>query len=107
MSNIENCSNKLKITGYIHPIKPISNKSIYKTFNTESKQNAYLSAKTKYAYATFTDKNSYMKQSHVCPECGEDALYKCDCEFKDKHCSKGHIWYINTKGYIEKGDPHN
>jgi hypothetical protein len=47
-----------------------------------------------------------MKQSNGCPDCGGEALYVCDCEFKDKQCSNGHVWYVNSKSVIKRGDPH-
>lgn len=107
MSSIEKDRKELTITGYVHPTTTSSNKNVYKTFNTESKGEYYVSAKTKFAYATFTSKNDSMKQSQGCPYCGEDALYECDCELKDKQCSKGHVWYINREGHIKRGDPHD
>ena len=42
-----------------------------------------------------------------CPECGGTALYVCNCKYKDKQCGKGHVWYINSKKQIAKGDPHS
>lgn len=108
MSNIEKSRKELKIPGYVHPTNTkSSNLNSYKTFNTESKSD-YTSSKSKSAYATFADKDTSTsnKQSNGCPDCGGEALYVCDCLFKDKQCSKGHVWYINNSGHIEKGDPH-
>lgn len=105
MSNIEKARRELKISGYVHPTaKPSGSFNPYKTFNTESKKSDYETAKNKSCYATFTDKESV---TNGCPTCGGDALYVCECELKDKQCSKGHVWYLNKSGHIRKGDPHD
>jgi hypothetical protein len=106
-NNIEKARADLQISGYVHPTtaNPSTGKKSYKSFNTESKKEDYMSSKAKSKYATFTDKNS-VKQSNGCPDCGGEALYVCECEFNDKQCSKGHVWYINGKGHIKHGDPH-
>ena len=104
MPNIETNRKELHISGYVHPVSTSSNKNAYKTFNTESKNDDYATSKSKSAYATFTDKQSTSKG---CPDCGGDALYECNCELKDKQCSKGHVWYINKDGHIKRGDPHD
>ena len=52
-------------------------------------------------------KKSLEKISMSCPECGGTALYVCNCKYKDKQCGKGHVWYINSKKQIVKGDPHS
>lgn len=107
MSNIEKARSELKISGYVHPVKPSIVYNPYKTFNTESKQSEYQSVKKKSLYSTFTDKESYFKKGNGCPECGEEALYVCDCDCNDKQCSNGHVWFINKSGQIENGDPHD
>lgn len=114
MSNIEKARANLQISGYVHPTSsnPSSTKSVYKSFNTESKKEDYISSKPKSAYATFTEKeeeerNNNSKQANGCPDCGEEALYVCNCKFEDKQCSNGHVWYINSKGRIKRGDPHD
>jgi hypothetical protein len=93
MSSIENSRKDLKISGY----------NPYKTFNTENKNSNYEKSNTKSVYSTFTDKESV---SNGCPECGGEAMYICECEFKDKQCSKGHVWHINKYGSVTTGDPH-
>jgi hypothetical protein len=107
MSTIEKSRADLKISGYVHPTSSASSstKNSYKSFNTDSKKNDYISSRPKSAYAKFTDKDS-INQANGCPECGKDALYACECEFHDKQCSNGHVWYINRKGKIKLGDPH-
>ena len=35
-----------------------------------------------------------------CPNCKKDALYQCDCVYKDKQCGNGHIWYVDKDGKI-------
>jgi len=106
MSSIENARKELQISGYVHPTTTKSvNKNAYKTFNTESKDD-YRSSSSKPSYATFTDKDTTVKQLNDCPYCGGVAMYICDCVLKDKQCSKGHVWYINKSGHIKKGDPH-
>lgn len=106
-NNIEKARSELNISGYVHP--KFENKSSvqnsYKSFNSESKKEDYISSKNKSIYAKFTDKDS-MEQSNGCPDCGGEALYVCDCGLKDKQCSNGHVWYVNSKGSIKRGDPH-
>lgn len=106
MSNIENARKDLKISGYVHPTEIITplDKNTYKVFNTESKKEDYVSVKPQNTYAIFSNKTGH---PNGCPECGEEALYVCDCDKKDKQCSKGHVWYINSTGHITKGDPHD
>ena len=116
MSNIENARKDLQISGYVHPTEIVSNTTKkYKTFNTESKGKDYVSSRPTSKYATFTNKEHVDgrvdgredgKIDKGCPDCGDDALYECDCELKDKQCSKGHVWYINKSGHIKRGDPH-
>ena len=106
MSDIER--KNLSIVGYQHPTEisitnPKKGTKKYKTLNTESKEKDYISSRPKSNYAKFTDNIS----QNACPECGDDALMECNCELKDKQCSKGHVWYINKYGYITKGDPHD
>lgn len=111
-NNIEKSRKDLTISGYVHPTSSNSStsstsKSTYKSFNTESKKNDdYVSSKPKSEYATFTDKES-AKQANGCPDCGGEALYLCNCKYKDKQCSEGHVWYTNSKGLIKRGDPHD
>ena len=105
MSNIEKIRKEAKIAGYVHPTenKPSNSTNSYKIFNTEKKDTDYSTSKSKSHYATFTDKDSISK---VCPDCGGNALYICDCEFNDKQCSNGHVWYIDKFGSIKRNDPH-
>lgn len=104
-NNIETDRKDLQIKGYVHPSEIItsSESNIYKTFNTESKKGDYTSANQPNTYATFSENST---QPAGCPVCGEEALYVCNCEKKDKQCSKGHVWHINKSGHITKGDPH-
>ena len=112
MSDIEQARQKIDSCGYVHPtnIKSAKDKK-YMTFDTENtEKKSYESSLTYCSYAKFTDKDSkenFKKLSLSCPECGETSLYVCDCKYKDKQCSKGHVWYINSKKQIIKGDPHN
>ena len=101
MSDIEQARKKLKISGYYHPknIKSIKN-NMYKTFNEKNKD--YRSSLRNYDYATFTSGSLEIK----CPNCKKDALYQCDCVYKDKQCVNGHIWYVDKDGKIVQGDPH-
>ena len=112
MSEIENARRQLQITGYVHPENAVSSKDKrYKTFDTETKEKKdYGTAKTNNGYATFTDKDSEKTQRKIgmtCPECGQVALYECNCEYKDKQCGNGHVWHINQNGQISRGDPHD
>ena len=95
----DNERKKLSIIGYEHPSSsaPKLNKK-YKTLNTEDTKKNYTSSTQKSNYAKFSDNS--------CPECGETAILECGCDFKDKQCAKDHVWYINKKGGITKGDPH-
>ena len=105
MSNIEQ-QRELKISGYVHPTENIPNNNNinpYKSFNTEKKDYTYIPYNNKGIYATFTDKNRSIKG---CPDCGGDAIYICDCELRDKQCSKGHIWYYDKSFNIKRDDPH-
>jgi hypothetical protein len=99
----DNERKKLSIVGYEHPSSSVSrlNKK-YKTLNTEDTQKNYTSSGQKSNYAKFSDNSSLI----LCPECGETAIMECGCDFKDRQCGKGHVWYINKKGDITKGDPH-
>ena len=111
MSEIEKARKKLQIVGYEHPtntdgINVSSKHKLYKTFNTETKHKQYLSSSHVRDYATFTEKNT-KQLGMTCPDCGNVALYECDCRYKDKQCGKGHIWHINKDGKIIVGDPHN
>ena len=108
MSDIEKMQRETTISGYVHPPENIpssskNNMNRYKTFNAENKNTYYVSATNKSVYAKFSDKDTIPKG---CPDCGEEALYECDCELKDKQCAKGHVWYIDKSGHIKKGDPH-
>ena len=67
--------------------------------NTEDTKKNYTSSTQKSNYAKFTDNS--------CPECAENAIMECGCDFKDRQCSKGHVWYTSKKGIIIKGDPHD
>lgn len=109
MSDIEKAKRQLDICGYSHPKNTKSSKNKkYMTFDTENtEKKSYDSFKNYSGYAKFTDKESLKKLDMSCPECGETALYVCNCKYKDKQCEKGHIWYINSKKQIFKGDPHN
>jgi len=86
MSNTES-SNK-SIIGYDHPEKQITKQigkyeNQYKIFNSQLK-------------------NDFLTK---CPLCKEEALYECDCNYKDKQCKYGHIWFISQNKKIN-GDPH-
>ena len=99
--------NKISVSGYEHPTElilsnPRTNKK-YKIFNNGTDKSPYVSSGQKYKYLRYTDK----KTQNICPECGEEALYECKCDNKDKQCSNGHVWYINKEGFITKGDPHD
>jgi len=112
MSDIKQAKRKLDICGYVHPTKIISSKDKkYMTFDTENTEKKSYNSSTKYSeYATFTDKDSKKSLNKLymsCPECGETALYVCNCKYKDKQCGKGHVWYINSQKQIVKGDPHS
>jgi hypothetical protein len=102
-------SKNQSIPGYQHPEKQIVKQiakyeNQYKIFDSESKNDYIISTKPTYAtYATFTDKASSLYAQ--CPECNEEALYECDCVYKDKQCKYGHIWFISQNKII-KGDPH-
>lgn len=103
MSEIEKARGQLHISGYVHPENAVSSKNKrYKTFDKE-----YGSANNNNVYATFTDKKTKRKLKMTCPECNQVALYECSCEYKDKQCGNGHVWYINKKGQISRGDPHD
>lgn len=111
MSEIENARRNLQICGYQHPSKIITNTDKqYKIFNTESKNEDYTKSKRWSQYATFTEKENkklLYKNANICPTCGGDALYACDCKYKDKQCSNGHVWFINKDKKIVMGDPHD
>lgn len=105
MHTYESSKNQ-SIPGYQHPEKQIvkqiaKHENQYKIFDSESKNDYIIS--TKSTYATFTDKDSSL-HSH-CPECNEEALYECDCVYKDKQCKYGHIWFVSQNKIIN-GDPH-
>lgn len=106
MSNIEKSRSNLQISGYVHPdeVQHANTIPVYKSFNTESKKDDYISSKPKSVYATFTDKESLEKIN--CPQCKGEAMYECNCELKDKQCSKGHVWYVDNKGVVKQEDPH-
>lgn len=108
MSDIEQAKRKLDICGYAHPINTKSSKDKkYMTFDTENTEKKSYDSFTKYSgYAKFTSKDS-SKNYMTCPECGETALYVCNCKYKDKQCGNGHVWYINSKKQIIKSDPHD
>jgi hypothetical protein len=95
------------IVGYQHPTETLSVTSkLYKTFNTESKD-YYNKPKTWSSYSKFTDKESEKEiNKNICPTCSYDALYVCNCKYKDCECSKGHIWFIDKNKKICIGDPH-
>ena len=106
-NNIESARKELKISGYVHPTDIVP-KTVtqYKTFNTESKGENYGNSKHKSGYATFTDNEYTDNYAKGCPDCGNDALYECDCVLKDKQGSNGHVWYTDKSGHIKRGDPH-
>lgn len=108
MSKIESSRKDLKINGYVHPTEIVAKQTgKYKTFDTENKNEDYVSAVHRSTYATFTDKDYTDNYNKICPECGDAALYECECKLKDRQCSKGHVWYIDKSGFIKKGDPHD
>ena len=112
MSEIEQARKKLDICGYVHPTSTKSSKDKkYMTFDTENiKKKSYESSSTYSGYAKFADKDStknLKKLSMSCPECDQMPLYVCDCKYKDKQCSNGHVWYINSKKQIVNDDPHD
>jgi hypothetical protein len=104
----------LEIQGYEHPnnLNYSGNKK-YKIFNSESeyKKNNYVTSKNWEEYSTFNGEeynyNTTLEKSNSCPKCKNEALYSCNCNYKDKQCSKGHVWYINNNNEIQLGDPHN
>lgn len=105
MGDIEKARQQLSECGYQHPETNIySNTKLYKTFDTEAKKEAYKKPQISSCYAKFTDKD--MSFELDCPKCGDKALYMCNCEFKDKQCKNGHVWFTNTNGKIQNGDPH-
>lgn len=109
---MEKARRQLQISGYVHPENAVSSKDKrYKTFDTETNEKKnYGSSVINSGYATFTDKESEKTRKNlfmICPECGQTALYECNCEYKDKQCGNGHVWYINRSGRISRGDPHN
>jgi len=111
MSDIEKARRQLQIRGYVHPENAVSSKDKrYKTFDSETKEKKdYGSSISNSRYATFTDKGWEKPRKKLvmyCPECGQVALYDCNCEYKDKQCGNGHVWHINRRGQIARGDPH-
>ena len=105
MSDINKAREALNTCGYQHP-ETLNKKSdkIYKTFNpgTDSKDPYVKPSKTS-VYATFTEKDTKFN----CPECGDKALYSCNCQYKDKACKNNHIWFTDLDGTIRNGDPHD
>lgn len=96
-NNIDNIRSKLNIIGYEHPSEIIS--------QTRDKQ--YMTYTEKSEGDLYKHKNTQKDIHKKCPECGEKAMYECDCEkYMDKECKNGHIWYKDSKGHIIKGDPH-
>lgn len=108
MSDIERARRQLQISGYVHPENTNTSKSKrYKIFDSQNKEKkSYMSSLNFDHYATFSEKKSQQNLLMICPVCGGQAMYECSCKYKDKQCSKGHIWYINLNGKIAKGDPH-
>ena len=113
---------KLAAKGYEHPsttnAKPYSSYSAYSVYN--EKGNDVYSCGGFDPYVTVNEedpapesnKNDLLLQKKVmdrldCPTCGEKAQYTCNCTFKDLMCLKGHIWYVDKKGFIISGDPHD
>ena len=91
MYNTEN-SNK-SIPGYDHPEKQITKQTgkyenQYKIFNSQLQNDSITT-----------------QLENKCPLCNEEALYECDCNYKDKQCKYGHIWFISQNKKII-GDPH-
>jgi len=107
MTDIDNSRKNLSIPGYQHPEKQIvKQENQYKIFDSESKNDYITSTNcTKYGYAKFTDEVSKFENTK-CPSCNQEALYECDCEYKDKQCKNGHVWFIQDNKKI-KGDPHD
>jgi hypothetical protein len=105
MSNIEKADKNQEIIGYVHPINNNGFNSQYKSFNTDCKLDDYSTTIKKSNYAKFNEKET--NTGNDCPVCTQEALYECECEYKDKQCKNGHVWYINNSGSSTKGDPHS
>tara|TARA_B100001175_G_C19331848_1_gene552943 strand:+ start:202 stop:561 length:360 start_codon:yes stop_codon:yes gene_type:complete len=45
--------------------------------------------------------------AQVCPTCGEQPVFECNCIFADKRCGAGHVWYTDREGIVKDTDPHH
>jgi hypothetical protein len=93
------------IPGYEHPDNaPTAEGALYKTF-TEG-----LKPKKNETFGTTSVQSRYSQYSHgetdtqTCPTCSEIVIDACPCAYNDRHCSNGHIWYIDRCGTIKLGN---
>jgi len=118
MCDIESTRNqldqKLALQGYVHPETPTQNVSLYKTIDVKNESAIYESNKKhinpyKFFNSTESTKpNKNVQRTNRCPTCEEDAQFICSCEeYGDMLCKNNHYWWVNKKGLIVLGDPHD
>lgn len=91
---------------YSHPeeIVPVTNRNPYSSYNEKEGNYEFVSSNT---YSTFSSEPVKKITRPVCPDCDTPAIFECSCNLKDMECKNGHIWYIDVKGKVIKGDPHD
>ena len=103
---------KLAAMGYEHPEKPQApSNHHYKTINVKDEKGQYeASNKSANPYRHFSEQeDDYSKRysTDICPLCNTKALFRCECkEYKDMMCKNNHVWWMDEKGHIHQGDPH-
>lgn len=103
--NMEKAEKQLKNMGYVHPENDNIN-----TISTYSNYNDSGQTYTASSHETYSKYNEFEIKSNldICPQCNNKTLFICECaEYKDRMCKNKHIWYIDKKGKIIIGDPHN
>ena len=96
--------NNLKKMGYQHPERENIVFSPYLNYS-ESGENPYVVGNGSGYMATSSA--SYEDYMGKCPVCDSRPKFVCECEeFKDNMCKNGHVWYLNKKGEVITGNPH-
>lgn len=103
------------IAGYVHPTKPSNSRDKrYKTFSegivSSSDKEEFSAVDAGKLYTKYNDITVETKSEsddvNKCPVCKEKYVTVCFCNYGERTCKNGHIWYYERDFSVKLGNPH-